>query len=73
VVFGLGKEAVTFFEKKVTKKTFAPLGAGTGVAFNRHRWWRLKALPIPAPTMIKSFLRRTRGGAFFQNSAAFYL
>jgi hypothetical protein len=52
-VFGIRQEAVTFFEKKVTKKTFAPAGAGAACAIN------------------KSFLRRTRRGAFVQKSAAF--
>jgi hypothetical protein len=34
------KEAVTFFEKKITKKTFAPGGVWIGIAFNRRRWGR---------------------------------
>jgi len=50
-----GKKAVTFFEKKVTKKTFAPAGVGTGIAVNRHFQWRLTAIPVPTPAGAKVF------------------
>jgi hypothetical protein len=56
------KEEVTFFEKKVTKKTFAPAGVGTLSAFNRHQQWRLKAIPVPTPPRPKVFAR------FFQKA-----
>jgi hypothetical protein len=31
------RQAGTFFEKKVPKKTFAPAGVATGSALHRHR------------------------------------
>jgi hypothetical protein len=43
-----------FFEKK-NQKTFSPAGVWTGIAFNRHLWCRLKAIPVSAPPGAKVF------------------
>jgi hypothetical protein len=58
-----------FFEKK-NQKTFSPAGVWTGIAFNRHLWCRLKALPVPSPQEQKFFGYPGRG-AFFQKSNCF--
>jgi hypothetical protein len=60
-------QEVTFFEKKVTKKTFAPAGVWTGIAINRLRWRRLMAIPVQTPAGAKVFARPRRG-AFFQKA-----
>jgi hypothetical protein len=49
------KKAVTFFEKKVTKKTFAPGGFWTAIAVNRLRWRRLTAIAVQKPPGAKVF------------------
>jgi hypothetical protein len=56
------------FLKKSNQKTFAPGGAGYGIAFKRLRWSRFKAIPNPAPPEPK-FLAPARAGAFFQKGA----
>jgi hypothetical protein len=49
-----------FFCKKRSKKTLINCGRLSG-----------QSLAAPTPAVDKSFLRRTRGGAFFQKSAIF--
>jgi hypothetical protein len=56
-VFGVRRKKVTFFEKEVTKKTFAAAGLGTLSADHRRRWWGLSALNVPAPAVGRHFLR----------------
>jgi hypothetical protein len=51
------KKEVTFFEKKVTKKTLGPAGVLSGIAFNRLRWRRLKAMPGTSPPDQMVFAR----------------
>jgi hypothetical protein len=62
-------EDVTFFEKKVTKKTFAPAGAGDGGAVNRRRRWRLQALLSPAPAVGLFFKKALPGSRTLTASA----
>jgi hypothetical protein len=61
---GEKEKAVTFFEKKVTKKTFGPAGVWAWIAFNRLRHAegvpsarrrRLKALSVQTPAGPKVF------------------
>jgi hypothetical protein len=49
-------EESSAFLKKSAQKTFAPGGAGSGIAVNRHLWCRLTAIPDPAPPGAKVFL-----------------
>jgi hypothetical protein len=49
-----------FFFKKKKQKTFINCGR-----------WRGQSLAAQTPAVDKGFLRRTRGGAFFQKSASF--
>jgi hypothetical protein len=49
------EEERSAFLKKSAQKTFAPGGVGSGIAFNRHFHWRLKAIPVPTPPGAKVF------------------
>jgi hypothetical protein len=49
-------EGRSAFLKKSAQKTSGPAGGGTGRAFNRSRWGRLKALPAHAPAGPEVFL-----------------
>jgi hypothetical protein len=62
------KRESSAFLKKSAQKTFAPGGAGSGIAFKRHLWRRLKAIPDPAPPGAKVFWL-----LFFKKVTAFFL
>jgi hypothetical protein len=51
------KQARTSFLKKRSKKLLLIAGIGAGSAVNRHRGWRLTALPAPTPAGAKFFAR----------------
>jgi hypothetical protein len=62
---GSSKESSAFL-KKSAQKTFAPGGVWTGIAFNRLRWSRLAAIPVPTTPGAKGFLVASGGAPFFQ-------
>jgi hypothetical protein len=62
------KEAGTFFEKKVPKKTFAPGGVWLGIAFKPLLRRGLKAIPSQTPPGAKVFCAAPAEGLFFKKA-----